>query len=167
MVPNILVIAGTALIPFLVAFAWYHPKAFGGDTWAKLANLTDEQAANPVKPLKLILSILFNFFIALGLYGMCVHQSGVFSLVGGDIDVLTSGTAAAFMAEYGDNYLTFKHGALHGGIASVFLALPILGYNMIFERKSGKYLLVNWGFWLISMILMGGVICQWGASVPQ
>jgi hypothetical protein len=165
MFPNLLIIAAAALIPFFIAFVWFHPKVFGGDTWTKIAGLSEEAGAKKVKPLKLILSILLNFLFGIGLYGMTIHQAGVSSLVGGNPENLKTGTGAAFMAEYGAGFLTFGHGALHGFIAAIFVVLPILGYATIFERKSGKYLMVNFGFWALSLILMGGVICKWG-GVP-
>ena len=69
------------------------------------------------------------------------------------------------MDEYGQTHLHFGHGVLHGGIAAVFTVFPILGYATIFERKSFKYFWVNALFWFISMMLMGGIICQWGWQV--
>jgi len=164
MLPNFLVLVGAAFIPFFIAYAWFHPKVFGGTTWAQVAGLTTEQIDQPVKPIKLGLSILLNFFIAFGIYNLAVHQSGIFGLVGGDITALQSGTGAAFLAEYGENHLSLGHGMIHGGIQSILcFVLPILGYSVIFERKSRKYLFINLGFWIISLALMGGVICQWGA----
>ena len=47
------------------------------------------------------------------------------------------------MADYGDAFRTFKHGALHGTIAGIFIALPIIGTNALFERKSAKYIFIN------------------------
>jgi hypothetical protein len=41
------------------------------------------------------------------------------------------------------------------------LVLPVIGTNALFERKSGKYIFINWGYWAVSMTLMGGTICQW------
>jgi hypothetical protein len=42
-------------------------------------------------------------------------------------------------------FRTFKHGALHGFLSGLFLALPIIGTNALFER-SFKYTLVTGGF---------------------
>mgnify|MGYP000713535042 CR=1 FL=1 len=163
MVPNFLVLLGTAFIPFLIAYAWYHPSLFGGDNWKEIAGLTDEQHNKKVKPLKLGLSILLNFLIAFGLYNLCVHESGVFSMVNAEVEAMTTGTAKAFLDEYAGNHLSLGHGVIHGLVSGLLLfALPVLGYVTIFERKSTKYLLVNLGFWAISMALMGGVIAQWG-----
>lgn len=165
MTPNPLIILAAAFVPFVLAFVWYNKSLFGGDNWTRIAGLSVEQALKPVKPLQMLLSVVFNFFIAGGIYGLCVHQGGVFSLVGGDPELLKTGTAAAFLAEYGSNFLTFKHGVFHGLIGAFMFVFPILGYATIFERKSMKYLMVNFGFWAISFMLMGGVICQWG-TVP-
>jgi hypothetical protein len=58
-------------------------------------------------------------------------------------------------------FRTFEHGAFHGVILGVFIALPILMINGLFERKSLKYGFINAGFWIICMALCGGIICQW------
>lgn len=165
MVPNFLVLLACAFIPFIVAFAWFHPKAFGGETWKSVANLTNEQNNQAVKPYKLGLSILLNLFIVFGMYAFAVHASGVIGAVGGDMELASTGTAKAFLDEYAHLSLNFRHGAIHGLIASIVYVLPILGYSAIFERKGMKYLLVNWGFWAISLILIGGVLCQWGTKM--
>lgn len=65
------------------------------------------------------------------------------------------------MARYGNNFRTFKHGALHGTLGSIFFVLPILGIIGLFERKGFKWTMIHWGYWAISMALMGGIICQW------
>jgi hypothetical protein len=65
-----------------------------------------------------------------------------------------------FMAKYGNNFRTFKHGVFHGILSSLFIVLPILATNAMFERKGFKYIAINVGYWTISMALMGGVICQ-------
>ena len=162
MLPNFLVIAASAFIPFLVAYAWYHPKLFGGDTWAEVAELTAEQKDNPVKPFKLGLSILLNFLIAFGMYNFTVHASGVFGLMGADQELMKTGTALAFLQEHGRNFTTFGHGLVHGFAATILLVLPIEGYTTIFERKSAKYFFIKIGFWLISLMLIGGVVSAWG-----
>ena len=124
MLPNFLVLLGASLIPMAVGFAWFHPKTFGGDTWYDVARLTGTDRSE-VSTAKLLSTIVLNFFIAFGLFGLTVHQFGIFSLVGADETLLTTGTAAAFMAEYGDNYLTFSHGVTH----AVFQA--IIGLSLI------------------------------------
>ena len=163
MLPNFYVILACGLIPFFVAFIWYHPKLFGGDSWQKTVGLTKEQTAIKVSPIKILLSVLLNILLAFGLYLLCVHQSGILGILGGDFEAVTTGTTKAFMDEYGTAQLGFAHGMFHGFFSgTIAFALPIVGYVYIFERKSAKYLWVNLGFWAISFMLMGGVIGEWG-----
>lgn len=164
MTPNLLVLIATAFIPFLIAYAWFHPKVFGGETWARISNLSEANAAVEISPLKLLFSILLNFLIAFGLFALTIHQFSVFGLVGADPELLKTGTGLAFMNEFGGRHLSFGHGIAHGVQATIAFVVPILGYATIFERKGGKYFLVNLGFWLVSLILMAGVLAQWGAN---
>lgn len=166
MLPNILVLLGCAFIPFVVAFVWFHPKVFGGETWKKVSNLTEEQNNKAIKPIQFGASILLNFLLAFGVFIITVHQTHVLALTGPDVDAFKGGTALAFMQEYGENFHTFQHGITHGlFIGLLCFVIPILGYAVIFERKSFKYLLINAGFWGISLILMACVISRWG-GVP-
>jgi len=164
MTPNVLVLLASALIPFFMAYIWFDKKLFGGDRWYEMADMSKEKST-PVKPLKLFLSILLNALLAFGLYQFSIHEAGVFGMVGADHDLMQTGTAAAFLVEYGGNFHTFTHGLAHGVGATVFFVLPILGYVVIFEKKSAKYFGVYLGYWAISITLMCIVICLWGANV--
>ena len=62
------------------------------------------------------------------------------------------------MDTYGGNFRTFKHGAFHGTLYSVFLVLPLIGINALFERKSWSYVWIHVGYWALTLALMGGVI---------
>ena len=105
------------------------------------------------------LSLVYAFLISLILQFLVIHQYSVLSLTGGDLSkVLPSYTA--FMADYGSAFRTFKHGALHGFLAGLFMILPVIGTNALYERKSFKYTLVNGGFWIICLMIMGGIICS-------
>jgi hypothetical protein len=65
------------------------------------------------------------------------------------------------MAAHGRDFRTFKHGALHGTIAAIFMALPILGITAIAERKRGKVVLIHAGYWILTLLLVGGVVCAY------
>ena len=51
---------------------------------------------------------------------------------------------------WSSNYRTFGHGAVHGMFTGLFVALPILATNAMFERKGFKYIAVNTGYWIIT-----------------
>lgn len=154
--PAILV---AAVSPLIVGFIWYNPKVFG-NAWMQAAGMTDEQVkgGNMVKIFGL--ALLFAFLLATAVPGIVIHQMGVFSLVGGDPSVAMP-SYAALMQDYGDAFRTFKHGALHGVLAGIFIALPVLGTNALFERKSAKYIFINSGYWIVSLGIMGAIICGW------
>lgn len=163
MTPNFLVLLGTAFIPFLLAYIWFHDSVFGGKRWHAMADMSTEKTASPVKPMKLLLSLLLNALLAFGIYNFSIHEVGVFGMVGADADLMKTGSAAAFLAEYGGKFHTFSHGLAHGFAATLLYALPILGYVVIFEKKSSTYFWVYLGYWFISITLMSIVICLWGA----
>lgn len=165
MVPHIPILLASALIPFILGYIWFHPALFGGETWYKVAKLNEEDRQE-VSKLKLLSTLILNALIAFGLYNLCVHQMGVFQLVGANADLLKTGVGKAFLDAYGSNHLSFGHGLLHGSVMSTLcFAVPILGYVTIFEKKSLKYFFVYLGYWCISLGLMGGVLCQW-AAIP-
>lgn len=149
----------SALITLVVGFVWYHPKVFG-TIWMRENNLTEEQLRTG-NMLKIFgLTYVFSLMITMTLMSLTIHQSGAIGMVGGPPLVESAKPSfAAFMADYGTAYRTFKHGALHGFISGLFFALPVVGINALFERKSWKYILIHAGFWTVSLTLMGGIIC--------
>lgn len=163
MIPNIYVIAGTALIPFLFGYIWFHPKAFGGEVWYDAARLTGSDRSEVSKG-KLLLTLILNFLIAFGLYNLTVHQSGVFGMLNADTSLYSNSSVATFMAEFGTSGLNFKHGLFHGFSSAILFVIPILGYVTIFEKKSFKYFLIYLFYWLICFMLICGVLAQWGAT---
>ncbi|NQX92284.1 MAG: DUF1761 domain-containing protein [Flavobacteriales bacterium] len=41
------------------------------------------------------------------------------------------------------------------------LAIPVLATNAMFERKGFKYILINGLYWILTITIMSGVLCQW------
>lgn len=160
---NITVTLIAALIPMILGFIWYHPAVLG-NAWQKAAGLTDEQIKNAnmgiIFGVSVVLSVMLSFF----LNSVVVHQMHLSSLLMNEPG-FKNNSGEAFqnytdlMAKYGNNFRTFKHGALHGTIAGIFMAVPILITNSLFERKGLKYGLINGGYWILCLALMGGVIC--------
>lgn len=156
---NFLAILAAALSTLVVGFIWYNPKVFG-TIWMRETGMTEEKAktANMVKTFGL--AILFAFMLSFILQMLVIHQFGALGMTGGD-PTLAKPSYHAFMADYGDAFRTFKHGAFHGVIAGIFIALPIIGTNALFEMKSWKYILINAGYWIVNFTIMGGIICAW------
>ena len=158
---NLLAILVAALSSFVVGFIWYNPKVFG-TIWMKEAGLTQEQLQTG-SMLKIFgLTFIYAFMLAFMLQNLVIHQTGALGMVGGPNLVDSAKPSyAAFMADYGDAFRTFKHGALHGFISGIFLALPIISINGLFEHKSWKYMAIQAGYWTVIMTIMGSILCGW------
>ncbi len=66
---------------------------------------------------------------------------------------------ANLTAKYGHNFRTFKHGALHGALSGLLFATPVLAINSLFEKKTFQYVAIHAGYWIVTLALIGGVIC--------
>ena len=106
------------------------------------------------------LTIVYSFLISFMLSGMVIHQIGALGMVGGEAESALP-SYAAFMADYGDKFRSFQHGALHGCMTGLLFVLPITAINGLFEHKSWKYILVTGGFWVVTLTIMGAIICGW------
>jgi hypothetical protein len=162
---NWIAILVAALIPTVVGFIYYNPKVVG-TAWMKAADMTEEkiQGANMgiIFGVSLILSIMLSLFLT----SVVIHQVHLQSLLMnepgfGDASSEIGQLLAEMDSKYGDNFRTFQHGALHGAIAGLFFVLPVLGTNALFERKGFKYIAINACYWIITIALMGGIICAW------
>lgn len=162
---NFLIIAIAAIVPILTGFIWYNPKVFG-TAWMSSAGLTEEQLKASNMGKILIAAFVMSFFLAFSIQFMVIHQYSVYSLLANEpgINDPTSEIGAwlkGFMEKYGNNFRTFKHGALHGTISGFFFAMPLIGINAVFERKGFKYIAIHSAYWMLTMALMGGIICAY------
>ena len=153
-----------ALIPLIVGFAWYHKKVFGS-AWIRESGVSEDKKGLSM-PLVFGLTYLFSLFLCVILSTATIHQFHIFSIFSANPDFRTEGSETQlmlqeFMGRYGTNFRTFRHGAFHGVILGLVCALPVIGINALFERKSFKYIAINAGYWIVAMALMGGVLCAW------
>ena len=156
---NFYAVLVASLVTLVVGFVWYSPKVFG-NIWMKETGMTEEKAkqSNMVKVFGL--TIFYSLLLSLLMPVLVIHQMGALGMIGGD-PALAKPSYTAFLADYGDAFRTFKHGALHGFMSGLFLALPITAINSLFEQKSWRYILINAGYWIVSMTIMGAIICGW------
>jgi len=161
-------LALSTIVPSIMGFIWYNPKVFG-KAWMEGAGLTSETAQKDINmPLVMGVSLIMSFFISLALMNMVIHQNGFFSMLAdadgqkglADHSSALYGHVKWLMDNYGANFRTFKHGALHGTVAGIFFALPIVATNALFERKSFKYIAVTAGYWIVCLAIMGAIICH-------
>ena len=163
---NFIAVFVAALIPMALGFAWYHPKVLGA-AWMKECGFTEEDLKGGNMGIIFGVSFILSLLLAFEMNFITVHQNHVYSSLmdaGMTIDDPTSALGmyyADFMANYGTNFRTFKHGAFHGILTGIFFILPVLGTNALFERKGWRYILINVGYWTVCIALMGGIVCAW------
>ena len=150
-----------ALTTLLVGFVWYHPKVFG-TAWMKETGLTQEEL-DKGNMLKIFgLTFIFSTFIAMIMQMLTIHQLGAMGMIGGPDKLAEAKPSfAAFMTDYGTAFRTAKHGALHGFMTGLFFAFPMIAINGLFERKSWKYILIQAGYWMVSLLIIGAIVCAW------
>lgn len=162
---NWIAILVAALLPIIVGFIWYNPKVFG-TAWMKAADMTEEKMQRTNMGLIIGISFVLSLLLALFMNTVVIHQTHLQSLLMsepgfGDPNSEVGLLLQDLMTKYGDNYRTFKHGLFHGIVAGIVFALPVLGINALFERRGFKYIALNGGYWIVTLGLMGGLICAW------
>ncbi len=169
MIENPWIFFVAALIPILLGAIWYNPAVLGR-RWMKLAMISEEQLQSGRFPVILLVTYIFSLMLSFMLYTIVVHQAHIGSLFMGFDGYQEQMTAesgelferyTAMMSQFEGMFRTFKHGMLHGAIAGLFIAMPVLGINALFERKKAGYILLNTLYWMIALMLMGGLVCAY------
>jgi len=157
-----------ALIPMVVGFIYYSPP-IAGNAWMKTNGFVKEDLEGGNMALILLLCYVFALMLTYPVWQLVVHQSGVmgvlameegFGVAGSDVQNYYEN----FISLYGEHHRSFGHGALHGGfVGGLFVALPIIAINALFERRGWKYISIHVVYWMITLALMGGVLCQFAS----
>ncbi len=155
----------TALIPMLVGFIWYNPRVFG-KAWLKSIKSTADEMKGGKMWLTFSLCYLLGLMLSFAIMPIVIHQMHMLSIFANDATMKDPNSTSSlyvknFFDMYGTNFRTFKHGAFHGTLASLFFVLPVIGIVALFEKKGFKYVAIHTGYWLVTLALMGGVICEW------
>ena len=162
---NYLAMLAAAVVPMIIGFLWYGPILFQ-NIWMKEANVTEEKMKSGNMALIFGLSFLCSFIVANFLQFIVIHQMGVFQMLINEPGFKEE-TGEAFttyqnlMANYGTRFRSFGHGAIHGVASGLLFVTPIITIKSLFERKTFKYIAINAGYWIVTLAIMGGIVCQW------
>lgn len=165
---NYLALIVSALVPTVVGFLWYNKFTFE-KPWMEGSGMTEEKMKSGNMAVIFGVSILFSFLLAFAMGGQATHDSGVMGSIYYDTGGTMQPEAGSELANWVDYYkaniaadsYNFKHGAAHGLLFGLFLILPIIVNNGLFERRGWKYILINAGYWIICLVLMGGIQAAW------
>ena len=59
------------------------------------------------------------------------------------------------------SFHTFGHGALHGALLCISFVVPIIVSLSLFQKTSGKNIILNIVYWTICFAIMGGILDAW------
>ena len=154
----------TALIPIIVGFIWYSKMAFG-NAWMKSIGATEESLQGGNMILILGLCYVLGLLLSVMLMPLVIHQMSMFSVFANDTTLKDPNSESSlylkhFYDTYGTRFRDFKHGAFHGALDSIFFALPIVGIPALLEKKGLKYVAIHVGYWMVTLAIMGGLVCQ-------
>lgn len=128
---NWLSIVVGALVPMVVGFIWYHPRVFG-NAWMTSIGKTEEDLESGNMAVTMGVSYLLSAMLAYML--------------------------SMYVGFHDPAEQVFTHGAFHGGMLAVFVGVPVLATNSLFEQKNWTNIIINAVYWIITVALMGGVI---------
>lgn len=152
------------LIPMIIGSVWYNPKVMG-TAWMNSNGFKEEDLQGANMAMIFGCSYLFSVMLAFFMTSMVIHQHGVVSAAMSATEPGVWSPEAIqdinnYMSKYGTRFRSFGHGAAHGLMIAIFVALPFLAIHSLFERRSWKYILIHLGYWAICLVLMGGVLCS-------
>lgn len=124
-------IFAAATSTMIIGAIWYHPKLFG-NAWMKSLGYTEADLTKGNMGLIYGIGFLISAFISWNIYRHAGHPD--------------------------DNLGKFAHGAFHGAWSTGGVAVAVLTLNSLFERRGISNILINAGYWLVSLGVMGGIL---------
>lgn len=165
---NFLSLIIAALVPMVMGFIWYHEKVFG-NAWMNGLGMTKEQLSGGNMAMIFGVSFLFALLLAFGMTVYTTHDNFIMGAtyyetmgkMNPDPNSDTGKWVQYYMDHLAKSNHNFKHGAFHGMlIGGIFIALPMIVTNGLFERRSFKFIAINAGYWMITIALMGGIVAS-------
>ena len=148
-----------AFVPLIIGAFWYHPNS----PMLRWANVEDFKKPSQIGIGKIILAFILSFTLVYGYINMIIHQMGFYELFFTDI-MLGSEEAVQvtqdFLSKYGQKHRHFGHGAFHGAINAFVFALPFIALHALIENKTFRYVILNFSYWLVTSIIIGGLISE-------
>lgn len=148
-----------AFVPLIIAWFYYHPKSFFVNRWG------NDELFNPTKTKfgQLIFAFILSSAVVYGYINLVIHQMGFYELFFTDI-MLGNETSMKVVEDFFDKYRYkhrhFGHGIFHGLIIAFIFQLPFVSFQTLVAKKDSRFLLLHFVYWLITSIVIGGLISQ-------
>ena len=118
------------LVPTVLGIIYYSKPLFQ-KPWMTAIGMTEEKQKQGNMPVMMIGSLVTAFLIS---FFMLQFTNG---------------------AGQEGEFDSFKHGAMHGVLVSVFLVIPIFISRGLFAQASFKGVLIDGFYWLLTLVLIG------------
>ncbi|MCB9032324.1 MAG: DUF1761 domain-containing protein [Chitinophagales bacterium] len=144
MVINWLSVVLAAFSTLVVGFIWY--GLLFKNAWIQASGVTEEKMKQAPHP-AIIYGITFvlALIIAVGLQKQIIGLHLFIDKMKGGNGIISE--------------QPFFHGAWHAFQSAFFYGLiPALVINALFDIRNWKYILINVGYWLVAVSIMGGII---------
>ncbi len=141
---NYLAVLVAALVPMVMGALYYGP--IFGKTWLDSLGYTEEdfKGRNEAVIYGLALAMAFLLSMSIKFTNELVHK-----------DVNDAGEL------YFGSFHTFGHGALHGAMLCLTIIAPVIISLGLFQKNTGKNILLNVVYWTITIAIMGGILDVW------
>jgi len=148
-----------SFIPLIIGYYWYSPNT-------PISKWSGQGFINPreLHISRIIILFLLSFTLVYGYINLIIHQMGFYELFFTDIvqgNKESELVVKEFLSKYGDKHRHFGHGVFHGIINAFVFALPFVSISAILEKKSKKYVLHHFTYWLITSAIIGGCISEY------
>lgn len=130
---NYLSLLLATLVPIGVGFIYYQ-KGLLGKQWASTITIPKEDRIQYHPIVLFIMSFAVCFVMSFFLLQFCNGEGQE------------------------EQYDTFAHGAWHGLVLCIFIIIPISITSVLYNERTWKNMLINAGYWLITLPIMGGIL---------
>jgi hypothetical protein len=135
-----------ALTSLFIGAIWYHEKVFGRIWMNALGKPIVEPSGGRmalVFGITYIMAVMLAYFLQIFIEFSHWHPDH-----GGGPGTMQSSH-------------TFLHGAYHGFFFSLFIVTPVIVVKALFEQFNWKYILVHVGYWMLTIMVMSGIVDAW------
>lgn len=131
---NFLAVLIAALASFAIGSVWYSPLMFGKG-WQKAVGLSD----NDIKGANMFLIFGSSFVLMLIMaFGLAMFQQG-----------------------HNGSESTWLGGLSHGLFVAIFFVATSYGVNLLYQRKTFKLWIIDAGYQIVLLGVMGTIIGAW------
>ena len=133
---NLLVVFGSAIVNMLIGMAWYSPMLFG-KYWSSYSGVSEKKTGSRKKSGAVTNAYLLTFAGSL----------------------ITAYVLAYFLYYTGST--TVLEGAKKGAMMWAGFVLTTMAGNVLFEGKPKELFVINSGYNLFSLMVMGAILAVW------